>query len=220
MPRRWLHAALPMDVHVDPAPLASAPPRAPAARVVRVAGCSSSTRRSSRSTCARCAAPPCCCSRTRPRSSSTRAGSCTPRRLTLPRPVVIRLVTYVRVPRDTHRRKITRRAVFARDRWTCQYCGSRAQPDGGPRVPRSKGGPSTLGQHRRLLRAVQPAQGRPAACARSACTSRRKPRSPEPPRSSSTSPVPTHPRGLAGVPARGRLARTRHQPPHRTVSLS
>src|SRR6195256_5974751 len=35
--------------------------------------------------------------------------------LTLPRPVVIRLVTYVNVPRDTHRRKITRRAVFARD---------------------------------------------------------------------------------------------------------
>src|SRR5438552_12066089 len=44
---------------------------------------------------------------------------------TMARPVVIRLVTYVRIPRDTHRRKITRRAVFARDSWTCQYCGSR-----------------------------------------------------------------------------------------------
>src|SRR6185312_7476848 len=32
---------------------------------------------------------------------------------TLARPVVIRLVTYVNVPRDAHRRKITRRAVFA-----------------------------------------------------------------------------------------------------------
>src|SRR5947207_4564495 len=42
------------------------------------------------------------------------------------RPVVIRLVTYVRIPRDAHRRKITRRAVFARDDWTCQYCGPRA----------------------------------------------------------------------------------------------
>ena len=31
----------------------------------------------------------------------------------LPRPVVIRLVTYVRIPRDSHKRKITRRAVFA-----------------------------------------------------------------------------------------------------------
>ncbi|MGZ4184601.1 MAG: HNH endonuclease, partial [Solirubrobacteraceae bacterium] len=32
-------------------------------------------------------------------------------RATLSRPVVIRLMTYVVVPRDTHRRKITRRAV-------------------------------------------------------------------------------------------------------------
>src|SRR6202044_188492 len=40
---------------------------------------------------------------------------------TLARPVVIRLVTYVRIPRDAHRRKITRRAVFAPDDWTCQY---------------------------------------------------------------------------------------------------
>src|SRR3979411_1216603 len=46
---------------------------------------------------------------------------------TVARPVVIRLVTYVNVPRDAHRRKITRRAVFARDSWTCQYCGSRPQ---------------------------------------------------------------------------------------------
>src|ERR1700710_492943 len=30
---------------------------------------------------------------------------------TIARPMVIRLVTYVRIPRDTHRRKITRRAV-------------------------------------------------------------------------------------------------------------
>ena len=37
--------------------------------------------------------------------------------LTLDRPVVIRLLTYVRIPRDAHRRKITRRAVFARDGW-------------------------------------------------------------------------------------------------------
>src|SRR5437870_10057337 len=36
------------------------------------------------------------------------------------RPVVIRLVTYVRIPREGGRRKITRRAVFARDDWTCQ----------------------------------------------------------------------------------------------------
>jgi 5-methylcytosine-specific restriction endonuclease McrA len=66
------------------------------------------------------------------------AGSCT-----VPRPAVIRLVSYVRVPRDTHRRKITRRAVFARDGWTCQYCGARANLTVDHVVPRSKGGPST-----------------------------------------------------------------------------
>src|SRR6266513_2606606 len=63
--------------------------------------------------------------------------------LTLPRPVVIRLVSYVRVPRDTHRRKITRRAVFARDGWTCQYCGSRSNLTVDHVIPRSKGGPSS-----------------------------------------------------------------------------
>src|SRR4051794_41433621 len=41
---------------------------------------------------------------------------------TMPKPTVIRLTSYVRVPRDAHSRKITRRAIFARDRWTCQYC--------------------------------------------------------------------------------------------------
>ena len=58
------------------------------------------------------------------------------------RPMVIRLVTYVRVPRDTHRRKITRRAVFARDDWTCQYCGARANLTVDRVIPRSKGGGS------------------------------------------------------------------------------
>ena len=56
---------------------------------------------------------------------------------------MIRLVSYVRIPRDTHRRKITRRAVFARDDWTCQYCGSRSNLTVDHVVPRSKGGPSS-----------------------------------------------------------------------------
>ena len=60
---------------------------------------------------------------------------------TLARPVVIRLVSYVHVPRDAHRRKITRRAVFARDDWTCQYCGSRSNLTVDHVIPRSKGGP-------------------------------------------------------------------------------
>ena len=62
---------------------------------------------------------------------------------TIAGPVVIRLVTYVRIPRDTHRRKITRRAVFARDNWTCQYCGSRSSLTVDHVVPRSKGGLSS-----------------------------------------------------------------------------
>ena len=57
-------------------------------------------------------------------------------------PHVIRLVTYVRVPRAVQR-KISRRALFARDGWRCVYCGT----SGGRLtldhvVPRSKGGES------------------------------------------------------------------------------
>ncbi len=63
--------------------------------------------------------------------------------LTMPGPAVIRLKAYVRIPRDAHRRKITRRAVFARDRWTCQYCGQeRGNLTVDHVIPRSKGGGS------------------------------------------------------------------------------
>ncbi len=62
---------------------------------------------------------------------------------TLARPVVISLVSYVHVPRDAHRRKITRRAVFARDGWTCQYCGSHSNLTVDHVIPRSKGGTSS-----------------------------------------------------------------------------
>jgi 5-methylcytosine-specific restriction endonuclease McrA len=41
------------------------------------------------------------------------------------------------------RRKITRRAVFARDSWTCQYCGSRSNLTVDHVIPRSKGGTSS-----------------------------------------------------------------------------
>lgn len=59
------------------------------------------------------------------------------------RPLVIRLVSYVRIPRDLHRRKITRKAVLARDAWTCQYCGSRRSGLTVDHViPRSRGGNS------------------------------------------------------------------------------
>lgn len=60
-----------------------------------------------------------------------------------PWPNVIRLVNYVRVPRMVQR-KISRRALFARDGWRCVYCGS----SGGRLtldhvVPRSRGGESS-----------------------------------------------------------------------------
>ncbi len=59
------------------------------------------------------------------------------------RPVVIRLLAYVRIPRDVHRRKITRKAVLARDSWTCQYCGStRSGLTVDHVIPRSRGGHS------------------------------------------------------------------------------
>jgi 5-methylcytosine-specific restriction endonuclease McrA len=59
-----------------------------------------------------------------------------------PWPHVIRLVQYVNVPR-TVQRKISRRALFARDGWRCAYCGTnsgRLTLD--HVVPRSRGGES------------------------------------------------------------------------------
>ena len=58
-------------------------------------------------------------------------------------PHVIRLLNYVRVPRAIQR-KISRRALFARDGWRCVYCGT----SGGRLtldhvIPRSRGGDST-----------------------------------------------------------------------------
>ena len=57
-------------------------------------------------------------------------------------PHVIRLVSYVRVPRAVQR-KISRRALFARDNWRCVYCGTttgRLTLD--HVIPRSRGGES------------------------------------------------------------------------------
>ena len=56
-------------------------------------------------------------------------------------PHVIRLLHYVRVPRSVQR-KISRRALFARDGWRCQYCGSTGKLTLDHVVPRSRGGDS------------------------------------------------------------------------------
>ena len=64
-------------------------------------------------------------------------------RLSLHKPLVIRLRRYVRVPPGARRRKITRRAVFARDGWACQYCGDKHELTVDHVVPRSRGGESS-----------------------------------------------------------------------------
>jgi 5-methylcytosine-specific restriction endonuclease McrA len=59
---------------------------------------------------------------------------------TLPFPLVIRLLSYVRVP---HRSTVSlsRRTLLCRDNYTCQYCGTTEQPLTIDHVlPRSKGG--------------------------------------------------------------------------------
>ncbi|MEF3276007.1 MAG: HNH endonuclease [Chloroflexus sp.] len=60
-------------------------------------------------------------------------------------PLVIRLVRYIRIPRQL-RLPCSRRGVFARDRETCQYCGKqpgRANLTMDHVIPRSQGGQTT-----------------------------------------------------------------------------
>ncbi len=59
-------------------------------------------------------------------------------RLHLDAPSVVRLRRFVRVP-YRHQAPLTRRGVFARDAFTCQYCGSSAE-NLDHVVPRSRGG--------------------------------------------------------------------------------
>ncbi len=58
-----------------------------------------------------------------------------------PEPSVVRLARYVRVPRQGHV-AISRRSVFARDNYRCQYCGASAENIDHV-VPRSRGGTHT-----------------------------------------------------------------------------
>src|SRR5262245_24347181 len=59
--------------------------------------------------------------------------------LVMPSPTVVRLRYMVRVPRRAAT-AVSRRAVFARDEYRCQYCGARADSIDHV-VPRSRGGP-------------------------------------------------------------------------------
>jgi 5-methylcytosine-specific restriction endonuclease McrA len=60
---------------------------------------------------------------------------------TFPWPHVIRLLKFVRVPRAV-KRKISRRALFARDGHQCVYCGAGTRLTLDHVVPRSRGGDS------------------------------------------------------------------------------
>lgn len=63
-------------------------------------------------------------------------------RLMLPVPLVIRLVYYVRIPHH-FLLPVSRRTVLARDRYTCQYCGSqpgKVELTLDHLLPRSRGG--------------------------------------------------------------------------------
>lgn len=62
-------------------------------------------------------------------------------RLAIEAPSVVRLRYFVRVPYRSHA-PLTRRAVFARDSWACQYCGATAE-NLDHVVPRSRGGSHT-----------------------------------------------------------------------------
>jgi 5-methylcytosine-specific restriction endonuclease McrA len=59
-------------------------------------------------------------------------------RIEIPAPSVLKLRSFVRVP-PRARTALTRRAVFARDNWACQYCGKAAE-NVDHVVPKSKGG--------------------------------------------------------------------------------
>ena len=56
----------------------------------------------------------------------------------LPAPSVVKLRYFVRVPYRV-KAALTRRAVFARDIWTCQYCGATAE-NVDHVIPKSRGG--------------------------------------------------------------------------------
>ena len=99
--------------------------------------------------------------------------------VTLPHPVVIRLVSYVRIPRDQRRRRITRRAVFARDSWTCQYCGTTSHLTVDHVIPRSRGGPS---EWENIVTSCAPCNRRKGnrSTSETGMHPRRKPRAPGP----------------------------------------
>ena len=106
-------------------------------------------------------------------------------------PSVVRLRRFVRIPYRAHA-PLTRRAVFARDEWACQYCGASAE-NLDHVLPRSRGG-------------LHVWENVVAACRR--CNAKKEDRTPGgrlpsgPPALRASRRLPPHPR-----PARARLGR-------------
>ena len=97
-------------------------------------------------------------------------------RVALEAPSVVRLRSFVHVPYRAHA-PLTRRAVFARDRGLCQYCGAPAEnldhvdPALARRAPR-------VGERGRGVSSLQRQEDGPHARPRPATTSRRAPYAP------------------------------------------
>jgi 5-methylcytosine-specific restriction endonuclease McrA len=93
-------------------------------------------------------------------------------------PMVIRLRSYVRLPKTTNRR-LSRRAILARDGFRCQYCGSTRRLTIDHVVPRSRGG---LDSWENVVTSCAPCNVRKGAClpAEVGMSPSRKPRPPLP----------------------------------------
>ena len=78
-------------------------------------------------------------------------------------PSVIRLLRYIKIKRRFDYVPFSRANIYARDNHSCQYCGDAVpdqRADVRPRRTGRPGGPQGLGEHRHLLRVVQPQEGR------------------------------------------------------------
>jgi len=75
-------------------------------------------------------------------------------------PVVIRLTHYVRLPRAEGRR-LSRRAILARDGFCCQYCGSTRHLTIDHIIPRSRGGTTSW---ENVITSCAPCNVRKGAC--------------------------------------------------------
>jgi 5-methylcytosine-specific restriction endonuclease McrA len=106
------------------------------------------------------------------------AGLVRSERTAVPAPAVIRLLYYVRIPRADGRR-VSRRAILARDGHRCQYCGATRHLTIDHIIPRSRGGASSW---ENVVTSCAPCNGRKGACLPSevGMSPSRKPRAPVP----------------------------------------